>query len=311
MMPAVNPPKEIDDPTDSKPEDWVDEEKIDDPEVMKPSDWEEDSMIPDPKASMPAGWVEDAPKLIPDPDATIPSDWDVEEDGEWEPQMIENPVCSVGCGQWVARTIVNPKYTGKRSASRIDNPAYIGKWTARQLPNPDYFHDESPGILPRINAVGIDVWQMSKNIIFDNLVISTDPEKAQAFLKETWSVRKDIEELISGKPLSGPGLLAQIMQYAEDPRVLVSGIVGFISILAYFCFCRRGRPAAAGTVPRRVQATESAGEPTEHAADTATTTAAPSEGGGEANAKKKDEAEQNAAKEKNEEEKNEEEKKDE
>ena len=31
MEPPVNPPKEIDDPTDSKPDDWVDEAKIDDP----------------------------------------------------------------------------------------------------------------------------------------------------------------------------------------------------------------------------------------------------------------------------------------
>ena len=33
--PAVNPPKEIDDPKDSKPSDWVDEKKITDPEASK------------------------------------------------------------------------------------------------------------------------------------------------------------------------------------------------------------------------------------------------------------------------------------
>jgi len=33
--PAVNPPKEIDDPEDKKPEDWVDEKKIPDPEDKK------------------------------------------------------------------------------------------------------------------------------------------------------------------------------------------------------------------------------------------------------------------------------------
>jgi len=35
--PAVNPPKEINDPTDSKPADWVDEAKIPDPEAKKVS----------------------------------------------------------------------------------------------------------------------------------------------------------------------------------------------------------------------------------------------------------------------------------
>ena len=36
--PAFNPPKEIDDPEDKKPEDWVDEEKIPDPDAKKVSD---------------------------------------------------------------------------------------------------------------------------------------------------------------------------------------------------------------------------------------------------------------------------------
>jgi len=35
--PAVNPPKEIDDPKDTKPKDWVDEKKIADPEAKKVS----------------------------------------------------------------------------------------------------------------------------------------------------------------------------------------------------------------------------------------------------------------------------------
>jgi hypothetical protein len=33
--PAVNPPKEIDDPKDKKPSTWIDEQKIADPEAKK------------------------------------------------------------------------------------------------------------------------------------------------------------------------------------------------------------------------------------------------------------------------------------
>lgn len=33
--PPVNPPKEIDDPQDSKPEDWVDAKRISDPDATK------------------------------------------------------------------------------------------------------------------------------------------------------------------------------------------------------------------------------------------------------------------------------------
>eukprot|EP00913_Durusdinium_trenchii_P005604 g5223.t1 len=69
MQPPVNPPQEIDDPTDSKPADWVDNAKMDDPEPSKPDDWDEDApfMIPDPSASMPSGWLEDEPLKMADP----------------------------------------------------------------------------------------------------------------------------------------------------------------------------------------------------------------------------------------------------
>lgn len=39
VVPPVNPPKEIDDPNDSKPEDWDERAKIPDPEAVKPDDW--------------------------------------------------------------------------------------------------------------------------------------------------------------------------------------------------------------------------------------------------------------------------------
>lgn len=39
VVPPVNPPKEIDDPHDSKPEDWDERAKIPDPEAVKPDDW--------------------------------------------------------------------------------------------------------------------------------------------------------------------------------------------------------------------------------------------------------------------------------
>merc|ERR1712096_570224 len=58
------PPKEIDDPSDKKPEDWVDEAKIKDPEASKPDDWDEDApkQILDMDVETPDGWLEDAPE---------------------------------------------------------------------------------------------------------------------------------------------------------------------------------------------------------------------------------------------------------
>lgn len=39
VVPPVNPPKDIDDPNDSKPEDWDERAKIPDPEAEKADDW--------------------------------------------------------------------------------------------------------------------------------------------------------------------------------------------------------------------------------------------------------------------------------
>lgn len=106
--PAFVPPQEIDDPTDSKPEDWVDAAKIADPDATKPADWDEEAPmeISDDDAEMPQGWLEDEPAVIPDPDAYVllcrarqhtlsrtaisekPEEWDDEEDGDWIPPSV-------------------------------------------------------------------------------------------------------------------------------------------------------------------------------------------------------------------------------
>lgn len=60
FLPSVIPEKEIDDPEDSKPDDWVDEKKIRDPNAVKPDDWDEDApaRIPDEApSSLPTGWT--------------------------------------------------------------------------------------------------------------------------------------------------------------------------------------------------------------------------------------------------------------
>ncbi|CAE8625947.1 unnamed protein product [Polarella glacialis] len=196
MQPPINPPKEIDDAEDKKPEDWVEEAKMDDPEASKPEEWDEDApaRIKDPAASMPEGWNEDAVLKIADPSAQKPPDWDDEEDGEWEAPVIMNPACSVGCGKWEAPTTSNPDYKGKWYAPKIDNPAYKGVWKPRQVENPEYFVDETPAILPAIDGVGIDIWTMNSGMIFDNILIATDPSKAQAFAEQSWKLRRELEE---------------------------------------------------------------------------------------------------------------------
>lgn len=95
FTPPVNPPAEIEDSSDRKPEDWDEREKIPDPAARKPDDWDETQprQILDEDAAMPDAWLEDEPESIPDSTAVKPDDWDDEMDGMWEAPMIDNPRC--------------------------------------------------------------------------------------------------------------------------------------------------------------------------------------------------------------------------
>jgi len=148
------PSKEILDPEQSKPADWVDNEMIPDPEDTKPEDW-------------------DKPQHIPDAGAAKPSDWDDDMDGEWEAPMIDNPEYK---GEWKPKEIVNPDYKGP--------------WVHPKIPNPDYAHDAFLYRYQDIGAIGLDLWQVKSGTIFDNILITDDPAEAEAFAQETFEVTK-------------------------------------------------------------------------------------------------------------------------
>lgn len=145
LSPPINPPKEIDDPEDRKPEDWDEREKIPDPSAVKPEDWDVPAQISDPNAVKPENWIDDLDEMIPDDTAVKPDDWDEEIDGVWEAPLIKNPLCEDnGCGKWEPSVIPNPEYRGKWRAPLLDNPNYRGKWSPRRIPNPDFFEDIDP-----------------------------------------------------------------------------------------------------------------------------------------------------------------------
>lgn len=205
------PPKEIDDPTDKKPEDWVDEAKIKDPEASKPDDWDEDApkKILDMEAEMPAGWLEDAPDFIDDPDAEMPEDWDEEEDGEWEAPQIKNPDCASapGCGEWKRPMIDNPDYKGKWIHPMIDNPDYVGEWSPAQIPNPEYFSEETHPeafhtLVAPIGGVAIEIWTMSSGIHFDNIYIGNDLNAAQSWAASSFGAKDAKEAAIRKEKLA-------------------------------------------------------------------------------------------------------------
>jgi calnexin len=195
--PPFNPPKEIDDPEDKKPEDWVDEAQIPDPKAKKPSDWDEDApaMIPDEEAVKPDDWLDDEPAEIEDDEAVIPEEWDVEEDGDWEAPMIPNPACAEvsGCGEWTRPEKPNPEYKGKWYAPMIDNPKYKGEWKPKQIPNPKYYLDETPmANVGKIGAVGLEIWTMSSGLVLDNIAVDNSAEAVEAFGKAAFEAKAEV-----------------------------------------------------------------------------------------------------------------------
>lgn len=194
FAPPVNPPREIDDPTDIKPADWDEREKIPDPDTKKPDDWDEDAppQIPDASATKPEGWLDDEDEMISDPNAVKPDDWDTDMDGEWEAPLVPNPICekAVGCGVWKAPLIPNPNYKGKWRAPLIDNPNYQGKWAPKKIANPDFFEDLNPFRMTTIAAVGIELWSMSSDILFDNIIITDDAVAADQWAAQSYDLKR-------------------------------------------------------------------------------------------------------------------------
>jgi len=151
--------KEISDPDDKKPDDWVDDSMMDDPEDKKPDDWVEE-------------------KRMVDSEAKKPDDWDDEEDGEWEAPMKDNPA-----------------YKGDWYVKRVSNPAYKGIWEAKKIANPEYEDDDALYKYADFGFIGFDLWQVKGGTIFDNVIITDDKAEADAFAKK-W---KDLSEVEKAK----------------------------------------------------------------------------------------------------------------
>lgn len=145
-------PKEIKDPTVTRPVDWVDESMIPDPEDIKPENYD------------------NVPETIPDPDATQPEDWNEDEDGEWEAPFIPNH-----------------EYMGIWEPKMIDNPDYQGEWVHPLIPNPDYKNDETVyNVCKNCMYVGFELWQVKSGTIFDDIIVTDSIEEAESFAAETW-----------------------------------------------------------------------------------------------------------------------------
>ncbi|XP_063116865.1 calmegin isoform X1 [Cavia porcellus] len=238
VVPPVNPPREIEDPNDKKPEEWDERVKIPDPAAIKPEDWDENepAQIEDSSAVKPNGWLDNEPKFIPNPDSEKPSDWNEDMDGEWEAPYIPNPACRIGCGEWKPPMINNPKYRGLWSPPMINNPNYQGIWSPQKIPNPDYFEDEHPFLLTSFCALGLELWSMSSDIYFDNFIICSEKEVADRWAEDSWRFKVLVANA------NEPGVFKQLMTAAEEHSWLwlifvVGAVVLILLVILITSFC--------------------------------------------------------------------------
>ncbi|XP_017101185.2 calnexin [Drosophila bipectinata] len=249
FKPPVNPPAEIDDPNDHKPESWDEREKIQDPTAQKPDDWDEDAppQIPDPSAVKPQNWLDNEADMIFDPTAVKPDDWDSEIDGDWEAPLVDNPACEkVGCGKWKAPLIPNPNYKGKWRPPMIENPNYQGKWAPRKIPNPDFFEDLKPFQMTPIGAVGLELWSMSSDILFDNLIITDDVDVAREFAANSFDIKRRYIDRES------ESFVNKVVELAKAyPSVWGIGLVAIVALVVIAFYCRFGSSKSKDAAAKR------------------------------------------------------------
>merc|ERR1712048_1528399 len=163
--------------------DFLEPKQIKDPSVTKPKDWVDQKKIPDPNDQKPDGHG-DIPEEIPDPDARKPEDWDDEDDGEWEAPMIDNPA-----------------YEGPWSPKMIDSPDFKGPWEHPMIPNPDYVYDSSMYAVcaKGCTHIGFELWQVKSGTIFDDIIVTDGLKEAQEFAEVTYFRKKDGEKKMEEK----------------------------------------------------------------------------------------------------------------
>lgn len=150
--------------------------KIKDVNAKKPADWDDREYINDPNDAKPEGY-DSIPSEIPDPKAKEPTYWDEDEDGIWKAPMIPNPA-----------------YKGPWKPKKIKNPNYKGKWKTPWIDNPEFEDDLDLYVLKPIKYIGIEVWQVKAGSVFDNILISDDPQYAKEVVDVYWANNREAEK---------------------------------------------------------------------------------------------------------------------
>jgi len=104
----------------------------------------------------------------------------------------------------------------------IDNPAYKGEWAPRKIANPGFYEDLTPvKTLGKIGGVGIELWTMTEDILFDNIYIGHSTEDAKAFAAETFDIKKPLESAAAKPEVDEDDEDDSSVTFKEDPVTFI------------------------------------------------------------------------------------------
>jgi hypothetical protein len=67
--------------------------------------------------------------------------------------------------------------------------SHQGPWVHPEIDNPDYKPDPELYLRKELCAIGFDLWQVKSGTIFNNVLITDDPEYAKKVGDEIWKPR--------------------------------------------------------------------------------------------------------------------------
>lgn len=63
------------------------------------------------------------------------------------------------------------------------------------IPNPAYFEDHQPFRMSPIGAVGFELWSLTGDVMFDNILLCDNLEVAREWTADTWGQRQAVRIL--------------------------------------------------------------------------------------------------------------------
>ena len=120
------------------------------------------------------------------------------------------------------------------------------------MPNPDYFHDPLPFRMTSIGGIGIELWSMSNDLYFDNVIITDNTEIADEWARDTFDLK--VQKL----DVNDAGTFKRILNYSNRNPWLyaVYVVVVGLPLVLIITFCCSGSKPAPSALPKHPKKTD-------------------------------------------------------